>query len=42
LTIKEFKPQLQEKYETFAGTADLYVYFYELAIKMPRLGIKNR
>jgi type II restriction/modification system DNA methylase subunit YeeA len=32
--IKEFKPQLQEKYETFAGTADLYVYFYELAIKM--------
>ena len=32
--IKELKPQLQEKYETFVGTADLFVYFYELGIKM--------
>ena len=32
--IKEIKPQLKEKYKTFVGTADLYVYFYELGIKM--------
>lgn len=32
--IKELKPALQEKYETYTGTADLYVYFYELGIKM--------
>lgn len=32
--IKEIKPQLQKTYKTFTGTADLYVYFYELAIKM--------
>lgn len=29
--IKEIKPSLKEKYETFAGSADLYVYFYELS-----------
>ena len=32
--IKEQKPALKERYETFAGTADLFVYFYELAYKM--------
>ncbi|MGB3752207.1 MAG: N-6 DNA methylase [Arcobacteraceae bacterium] len=32
--IKEIKPQLQEKYKSFAGTADLYVYFYELGYNM--------
>lgn len=32
--IKEIKPQLQEKYETYTGTADLFVYFYELGIRM--------
>ena len=32
--IKEQKPALKEKYQTFAGTADLYVYFYELGIRM--------
>lgn len=32
--IKELKPQLQERYKVFSGTADLYVYFYELAIRL--------
>jgi type I restriction-modification system DNA methylase subunit len=32
--IKEQKVALKEKYQTFVGTADLYVYFYELGIKM--------
>ncbi|MBL1244404.1 MAG: N-6 DNA methylase [Sulfurimonas sp.] len=32
--IKELKPLLQEKYEIFTGTADLFVYFYELGYKM--------
>ncbi|NLO18211.1 MAG: class I SAM-dependent DNA methyltransferase [Arcobacter butzleri] len=32
--IKDIKPQLQEKYTTYTGTADLYVYFYELALNM--------
>jgi type II restriction/modification system DNA methylase subunit YeeA len=32
--IKEIKPQLKEKYKTFVGTADLYVYFYELGFNM--------
>lgn len=32
--IKDQKPALKEKYQTFAGTADLYVYFYELGIRM--------
>ena len=33
-SIKEFKPQLKERYSTFTGTADLYVYFYELGFNM--------
>jgi len=33
-SIKELKPQLKEKYTTFVGTADLYVYFYELGFNM--------
>ena len=33
--IKDQKPALQaERYECFSGTADLYVYFYELASKV--------
>lgn len=32
--IKEIKSQLQEKYTTFTGTSDLYVYFYELALNL--------
>ena len=32
--IKEIKPQLQEKYITYTGTSDLYVYFYELSYKL--------
>ena len=32
--IKEQKPELKEQYKVYAGTADLYVYFYELGIKM--------
>lgn len=32
--IKDIKPLLKEKYKSFVGTADLYVYFYELAFNM--------
>jgi len=32
--IKEQKEALSKIYEVFTGTADLYVYFYELGIKM--------
>ena len=32
--IKEINPQLQEKYITYTGTSDLYVYFYELSYKL--------
>ena len=32
--IKELKPQLKEIYKVYAGTADLYVYFYELALNI--------
>ncbi|MEY4503970.1 MAG: hypothetical protein RL154_262, partial [Pseudomonadota bacterium] len=31
--IKDIKPLLEEKYQVYSGTADLYVYFYELAYK---------
>jgi len=34
--IKDMKIQLKEKYEVYTGTADLYVYFYELGYKMLR------
>lgn len=30
-SIKELKPELKERYTVFTGTADLFVYFYELA-----------
>ncbi len=32
--IKELKPLLEHSYDVYSGTADLYVYFYELAYKM--------
>ena len=32
--IKELKPLLEHHYYVYSGTADLYVYFYELAYKM--------
>lgn len=36
--IKEIKPYLKEYYETFSGTADLYVYFFEKGIKILKDG----
>jgi type I restriction-modification system DNA methylase subunit len=32
--IKELKPFLQNAYDCYTGTADLYVYFYERALKL--------
>ncbi len=32
--IKEQKPMFKEHYDCFTGTADLFVYFYERAIKL--------
>ena len=32
--IKELKPILKQTYETYSGTADLYVYFFEKGIKL--------
>jgi len=32
--IKDQKEALSQKYEVYTGTADLYVYFYELAIRL--------
>ena len=32
--IKEIKPYLEKKYETYKGTADLYIYFFEKSLKM--------
>jgi type I restriction-modification system DNA methylase subunit len=32
--IKEMKPALQRSYQAYVGTADLYVYFYECALKL--------
>ena len=32
--IKELKPILKQTYETYTGTADLYVYFFEKGIKL--------
>ena len=34
--IKEIKPRLKEHYESYTGTADLYVYFYERGIQLLR------
>jgi len=30
--IKELKPHLEKRYETYQGTADIFVYFFELGI----------
>jgi type I restriction-modification system DNA methylase subunit len=32
--IKEFKPSFEKRFKTYQGTADLYVYFIELAINI--------
>ena len=36
--IGSIKPALERAYDTFAGTADLYVYFYEQGLKLLRPG----
>ena len=36
--IKELKPLLKDRFECFEGTADLFVYFYERAVTLLRLG----
>ncbi|MEX1027343.1 MAG: N-6 DNA methylase, partial [Candidatus Paceibacterota bacterium] len=36
--ISEFKPYLQANYKTYHGMADLYVYFYELGLRVLRPG----
>ncbi len=36
--FKEIKPYLKQSYETFTGTADLYVYFVELGMRCLRKG----
>ena len=36
--LGEIKPYLQEHYKTYAGTADLYVYFVERALTIMRPG----
>lgn len=36
--ISPFKPYLQANYKAYHGTADLYVYFYELGIRLLRPG----
>lgn len=35
--IKERKAALKANYDTFSGTADLYVYFYERAVRLLKL-----
>ena len=30
--FKELKPYLKGKYKSFQGTADLYIYFFELSV----------
>jgi hypothetical protein len=37
-SIKHLKDAFRQHYECFAGTADLYVYFYEAGIKLLRTG----
>jgi type I restriction-modification system DNA methylase subunit len=37
-SISRIKPYLEENYETFMGTADLYTYFIERAIKLLKPG----
>jgi hypothetical protein len=36
--LTPIKPYLQEHYETYHGAADLYVYFYELGVRLLRPG----
>ncbi len=36
--IKEFKPAFKRTFECFAGTADLFVFFYERSVKLLRDG----
>ena len=36
--IRPYKAALEKQYETFAGQADLYVYFYEQGLKLLRPG----
>jgi len=36
--IAPFKPYLQQAFKTFHGTADLYVYFYELGMRVLKPG----
>ncbi|MBQ3675381.1 MAG: Eco57I restriction-modification methylase domain-containing protein [Campylobacter sp.] len=36
--IKEQKPQLQKLYKAYTGTADLFVYFYELGLNLLKNG----
>ena len=36
--IKELKPALKTRYESYTGTADLYVYFFERGVKLLREG----
>ena len=36
--IKELKPALKKAYRAFDGMADLYVYFYELGLRLLRPG----
>ncbi len=36
--LGDIKPYLQEHYKTYAGTADLYVYFVERAVTIMRTG----
>jgi len=37
-SIKELKPELKEIYSVYTGTADLFVYFYELAQNILKTG----
>lgn len=36
--IKEIKPHLQQHYKAYDGTADLFVYFYELGLNLLKPG----
>ena len=36
--ISPYKPYLQQAFKTFHGTADLYVYFYEIGMRVLRPG----
>lgn len=36
--ISELKPALQQEYDCYSGTADLYVYFYERGLQLLKTG----